>query len=80
MESEMVFYAIAQKEDMEVTDADFDAYVEDMMEKNEITSRDELLKVYGRSVEDGETYLRHICLCNKAVEYCVDQVGNVTIE
>ena len=72
MESEMVFFAIAKKENLEVTDVEFEDYCEKLMEKNGIASKEELFKVYATDAAEAEAYLRHICLCDQAADYCTD--------
>ena len=80
LETEMVFGLIADKLGLTLDEDGFSEYCQNMMLNNSISSLDELYGNYGGSTAQGESYLRRIYVCNKAVEYCVDHVGEVTIE
>lgn len=80
LETEMVFGLIADTLGLELDEDGFSEYCQKMMANNGISSLDELYGNYGGSTTAGESYLRRIYICNKAVEYCIDHVGEVTIE
>ncbi len=80
LETEMVFGLIADTLNLELDEDGFSEYCQKMMTNNGVSSLDELYGNYGGSTAVGEAYLRRIYICNKAVEYCIDHVGEVTIE
>ena len=80
LETEMVFGLIADTLGLELDEDGFSEYCQKMMTNNGVSSLDELYGNYGGSTAAGESYLRRIYVCNKAVEYCIDHVGEVTIE
>lgn len=80
LETEMVFGLIADTLGLKLDEDGFSEYCQKMMANNGVSSLDELYGNYGGSTATGESYLRRIYICNKAVEYCIDHVGEVTIE
>ncbi len=78
LDYEMVFLAIADKEGFEADDEGFDSYVEETMANYGATDRDSYYKNYGADAKDGEAYLKRIYRCNRAVDYCIENVGKVT--
>ena len=80
LETEMVFGLIADTLGLKLDEDGFSEYCQKMMTNNGVSSLDELYGNYGGSTATGENYLRRIYICNKAVEYCIDHVGEVTIE
>ncbi len=80
LETEMVFGLVADTLGLELDEDEFKEYCQKLMLNNGVSSEEELFGNYGGSTEAGEAYLRRIFVCNKAVEYCVDHVGEVTIE
>ena len=80
LETEMVFGLVADTLGLELDEDGFSEYCQKMMKSNNNSSLEELYGNYGGSTAAGESYLRRIYVCNKAVEYCIDHVGEVTIE
>lgn len=80
LETEMVFGLIADNLGLTLDEDGFKEYCQNMMLNNGVESLEQLYGNYGGSSAQGEAYLRRIYVCNKAVEYCVDHVGEVTIE
>ena len=79
LDTEMVFGLIADTEGLTLDEDGFSSYCQSLMTNNGLSSEDELFGRYGTSAVDGEKYLRRIYVCNQAVEFCIDHVGNVNI-
>ena len=78
LDYEMVFLAVAEKEGLEDDDEGFESYVKETMDRYGATDRESYLKNYGADAKDGEAYLRRIYRCNRAVDFCIENVGKVT--
>ena len=79
LDTEMVFGLVADTEGLTLDEEGFDSYCQNLMTNYSLSSKEDLFGSYGTSATDGEKYLRRIYVCNKAVEYCIDNVGNVNI-
>ena len=79
LDTEMVFGLIADTEGLTLDEDGFDEYCQTLISKYSLSSEDDLFGSYGTDASDGEAYLRRIYVCNKAVELCVENVGNVEI-
>lgn len=79
LDTEMVFGLVADTEDLKLDEEGFNTYCQNLMSNYSLTEEEDLFSSYGTSASDGEKYLRRIYVCNKAVEYCIDNVGNVNI-
>ena len=73
--NQIVFEAIAQAQGMTVDEAGFNAYVNQLMTSNGFDSLEKLYQYQGASDDPkvGESYLKKIYLCNKALDYCVSK-------
>ncbi|MCR5545020.1 MAG: FKBP-type peptidyl-prolyl cis-trans isomerase [Lachnospiraceae bacterium] len=79
LDTEMVFGVVADTEGITLDEEGFETYCQSLMTKYGLSSKDDLFGSYGTSAKDGERYIRRIYVCNQAVEYCIDNVGNVNI-
>lgn len=79
LDTEMVFGLVADTEGLALDEEGFDTYCQKLMSNYSLSSKEDLYSSYGTSATDGEKYLKRIYVCNKAVEYCIDNVGNVNI-
>ncbi len=74
LESELILEAIAKTEGMELTDDEISAYV------LKLTGSDDVQTVYDNYTYggySGETYIKNVCMSQKALDFCVDN-ANVT--
>lgn len=79
IKQELVFEAIAMELGYEVEDDEFNDYVQGIVSSNNFTSVDDLYEMYALAGMSGEDYMKHVYLCNKAVDYCVDK-AKVNVE
>lgn len=71
--TELVFEAIADKENIRFDQEDFDEFCDSLMKANEFDSREKLYEAYAPTHKAGEKYLKKIYLSNKACDYCVEK-------
>lgn len=70
---ELVFEAIADKEEIYLDTDGFDSYCDQLMDSNNIDSRTDLYETYGQTASAGENYLKHFYICNKALKWCASK-------
>lgn len=70
---ELIFEAIAKKEGIELDEEGFEEYCQNLMENNDLDSREDLYTAYAPEAKTGESYLRKMYVCNLACEFCVDR-------
>ena len=68
---EMIFRAVAQKENLTIDETDFKSYLEQMKTSNNLKSDKELYEFFGKDEKAGEEYLRNMYLANKACDQIV---------
>lgn len=76
--TQLILEAIAQKEDIELVDDDFQTYVDNLVSTNGYDSEDTLYEQYASTAEDGKKYLQTVYVCNQALQIAVDS-ANVTV-
>ena len=75
--TELIFTAIADKENIKPDESGFKSYVSNLMSSAGSSDENSLYKQYGSSASSGKTYLQMIYRVNKALEFCVD---NATVK
>lgn len=76
LKQELVFEAVAKKENIEFDQDGFDTYMSNLMSNTGLSTKDDVYTTYGSSAEAGEKYLKKIYVENKACEQISD---NATI-
>lgn len=71
--TELVFEAIAKKQDITFDQDGFDEFVDNLMTASEVDSKEELYKMYRPTEKAGEKYLKKVYISNKACDYCVEK-------
>lgn len=73
LKQELIFEAIAKKENIPFDEEEFEEYAEAMAGNNGYASVDAMYEKYGSSKESGKKYLQKVYLQNKAVEMIAEQ-------
>ena len=75
LKTQLIFEAIAEKQNITLDEEGYKAYAEKMAEDNGFASVDTMYAYYsdGEDVDAGESYLRKIYVCQKALDYCVSK-------
>lgn len=68
----LIFAAIAEKENLKVSDSDFDDFIKNLKTQSGTTDDDELYRNYGSGVSSGKKYLRMIFKAQKGLQFCED--------
>lgn len=76
--TQLILETIAQKEDIELVDDDFQTYVDNLVSNNGYDSEDALYENYASTAESGKAYLQKVFVCNQALQVVVDS-ANVTV-
>ena len=71
--TELVFEAIADKENIKFDEEGFEEFCENLMTANEFESKTELYEAYAPTEKSGEKYLKKIYVINKACDFCVEK-------
>lgn len=69
---ELIFEAIAKKEDIEFDQEGFNEYVSTVMSNNGFATAEEVYESYGSDQASGEKYMQRVYLDNKALTMVVD--------
>ena len=75
LETEFLFLAIAQKENLTVKTDEFESYVTNMLALTGDTNKADFYAHYGSTAEKGKAYLQRIYLCNQTLNWCVDNAS-----
>ena len=78
IKTELIFMAIAEKEDITLDDDGFNTYCNNLIasgDDSDVTTKEDLYLKYGSTSEKGKNYLQTVYLCNKALDFCVDSVS-----
>lgn len=79
---EFIFGLVAQKEEIDIEDEDFDEYIQEIMNQDTelFPTAEALYEYYGAgNAEEGEAYLREQCRVNRAITWVFEH-ANVTNE
>ncbi|MDD6551863.1 MAG: FKBP-type peptidyl-prolyl cis-trans isomerase [Lachnospiraceae bacterium] len=76
IKTELVFSAIAEKENITLDESGFNTYVKNLMSSNRDSTEKDFYLRYGSSESEGKNYIETIYLVNQALSYCVE---NATI-
>lgn len=68
LELQLVLEAIVAKEGIELDEAGFEAYLDNLMSGTGMTDKPSLYKYYGGSEEAGEKYLKKVYVCTLALQ------------
>lgn len=79
LELQLVLEAIVEKEGIELDEAGFEAYLDNLMNGTGMTDRPSLYKYYGGSENAGEKYLKKVYVCTLALQKVVEN-AEVTFE
>lgn len=79
LKTELIFEAVAEKENIKLDEKDFKTYVKNLMTQNSVTKENDLYKMFAPNAEGGKEYLKKMYTANKAVDYVVKK-AKVTIE
>ena len=72
IKTELVFQAIAEKENITVDKSGFTTFVQGLMSSNGDSSEKSLYLRYGSTEAQGKNYIETIYLVNRALEFCTD--------
>ena len=75
--TELIFLAIAEKEGITLDEEGYEAYVNGMLLSYGFSDENTLYESYASNAARGEKYISRIYLCNKAIDFCVEN-ANVT--
>ena len=73
LDTEMVFTAIADKEDIGADDDGYKDYLKSLMDRYGATDEASFYEGYGSTREEGEEYVKGIYRCQQAIELCVEK-------
>ena len=75
LNTQLVLEAIAEEQNITFDEEGFNAYVQKLATENGFTSLDTMYAYYsdGEDAEAGESYLKKIYVCQKALDYCVSK-------
>ncbi|MGN0240517.1 MAG: FKBP-type peptidyl-prolyl cis-trans isomerase [Candidatus Weimeria sp.] len=72
IKTELIFQAIAEKENLKIDQSDFSSYVKSLMSSNGDSSEKTFYLRYGSTVEQGKNYIETVYQVNQALQFCVD--------
>lgn len=73
----MLFAAIAEKENLKVSNDDFNTFVRNLMSQAGVTDENTYYRNYGSTAKDGRQYLKLIYQAQKGLSFCED---NATVK
>ena len=79
LKTELIFEAVAKKENIKLDEKDFKSYVKNLMTQNNVEKEDDLYKLFAPNAAGGKQYLEKMYTANKSVDYVVKK-AKVTIK
>ena len=79
LKTELIFEAVAKKENIKLDEKDFKSYVKNLMTQNNVQKEDALYKLFAPNAAGGKQYLEKMYKANKSVDYVVKK-AKVTIK
>lgn len=72
IKTELIFQAIAEKENLKIDQSDFSNYVKNLMSSNGDTSEKTFYLRYGSTEEQGKNYIETVYQVNQALQFCTE--------
>lgn len=72
LKQELIFNAIAEKENLKIDADGYKTYIKNQMTTNSQTSEKSYYLLFGSTEKSGKSYVEHLYLARKAVQFCVD--------
>lgn len=72
LKQELIFEAIAQNENIEVSDEEYNEFLQAALARTNSQNPEDLYNMYNQGYISGEEYMRYMCLLEKTMRFCVD--------